>query len=50
MRLAGGAEVERLAAGSKITILFATFPPQWLKIRNENDAITPGENKQWRCW
>lgn len=47
MRLARGAEVERLATGFKITILFA--PSSTIaQNQGENDAITSSENKQWR--
>lgn len=49
MRLARGAEVERLAAGFKITILFATSSTM-AQNQGENDAITSSENKQWRRW
>lgn len=40
--------MERLAVGFKITILFATFSTM-AQNQEENDAITPSENKQWRC-
>lgn len=40
----------RLAVSFKITIVFATSPPTMAQNQEENDAISPSENKQWLRW